>query len=292
MAGPMEEKALQKFGKYEIIAELGRGGMGVVYRARDPFIGRLVALKTLTPDVLSEPELLKRFYREAQSAGNLHHPNVVTIYDLGEAEGVPYIAMELVEGESLREIIARQTPMPLAQKVSIIRQFCEGLGHAHQHGVIHRDVKPANILVMSDGTAKVVDFGIAHLESASMTQSGVFIGTVLYASPEQVNNITVDARSDIFSVGVVTYEFLTHVNPFYGPTIVSMLGQVLNKEPAPVRQLAPNVPAELEAIVSRCLRKNPDERYQTLEDMLLDLEPVAATWGTISPNTSSAGFRN
>ena len=275
----MEEKSLQKFGKYEIIAELGRGGMGVVYKARDPLIGRLVALKTLSPDVASEPDLLKRFYREAQSAGNLHHPNVVTIYDLGEADGVPYIAMELVEGESLRDIIARRAPLPLALKVGIIRQFCQGLGHAHQHGVIHRDVKPGNILVMSDGTAKVVDFGIAHLESAAMTKSGMFIGTVLYASPEQVDNIKVDARSDIFSVGVVIYEFLTHVNPFYGPTIVSMLSQVVGKDPAPVRQLAPDVPAELEAIVSRCLRKNPDERYQTLEDMLLDLEPVAEVLG-------------
>jgi serine/threonine protein kinase len=187
--------------------------------------------------------------------------------------------MELVEGETLREIIARQSPMPLAQKLSIIRQFCLGLGHAHQHGVTHRDVKPANILVKSDGTAKVVDFGIAHLETASMTKSGVFIGTVLYASPEQVNNIKVDSRSDIFSVGVVIYEFLTYVNPFNGPTIISMISQVLTKEPAPLRQWVPDIPAELEAIVSRCLRKDPDERYQTLEEMLLELEPVAEKLG-------------
>jgi serine/threonine-protein kinase len=275
----MEEKTLQKFGKYEIIAELGRGGMGVVYKARDPLIGRLVALKTLSSDVLSDPDLLKRFYREAQSAGNLQHPNVVTIYDLGEASGSPYIAMELVEGETLREIIARQSPLPLAQKLSIIRQFCQGLGHAHQHGVTHRDVKPANILVTSDGTAKVVDFGIAHLETTSITKSGVFIGTVLYASPEQVNNMKVDSRSDIFSVGIVIYEFLTYVNPFNGPTVLSMISQVLTKEPAPLRQLAPEIPAELEAIVSRCLQKDPDKRYQTLEEMLLELEPVAESLG-------------
>ena len=272
----MEEKTLQKFGKYEILAELGRGGMGVVYRARDPSIGRLVALKTLSPDVLSEPDLLKRFYREAQSAGNLQHPNIVTIYDLGEVSGSPYIAMELVEGETLREIIARQSPMPLAQKLSIIKQFCHGLGHAHQHGVTHRDVKPANILVKSDGTAKVVDFGIVHLESTSMTKSGVFVGTVYYASPEQINDsIKVDSRSDIFAVGVVIYEFLTYVRPFDGPTIVTIINQVLNKEPAPLRQLVPDIPAELEAMVNRCLRKDPDERYQTLEEMLLELDPVA-----------------
>ena len=249
--------------------------MGVVYKARDPLIGRLVALKTLSPDVLSDPDLLKRFYREAQSAGNLQHPNVVTIYDLGEVSGSPYIAMELVEGETLREIIARQSPMPLAQKLSIIKQFCHGLGHAHQHGVTHRDVKPANILVKSDGTTKVVDFGIAHLEMTSMTKSGMFIGTVYYASPEQINNTKVDSRSDIFAVGVVIYEFLTYGKPFDGPTIVTIINQVLNKEPAPLRQLVPDIPAELEAIISRCLRKDPDERYQTLEEMLLELDPVA-----------------
>src|SRR5579885_3274351 len=152
--------------------------MGVVYKARDPAIGRLVALKTLTPELLSDPELLRRFYREARSAGNLQHLNIVTIYDLGESEGRPYIAMEFVEGESLQKIIARQDPIPLALKLRIISQCCQGLDHAHKHGVIHRDVKPANILVKNDGTAKVVDFGIAHLESTTITKTGVFMGTV------------------------------------------------------------------------------------------------------------------
>jgi len=271
----MPETVLKKFGKYEILTELGRGGMGVVYMARDPLIGRLVALKTLSPDVLSDPHLLKRFYREAQSAGNLQHPNVVTIYDLGEVSGSPYIAMELVEGETLQEIIARQPPMPLPQKLNIIRQFCRGLGHAHRYGVTHRDVKPANILVKRDGTTKVVDFGIAHLEMTSMTKSGTFIGTVYYASPEQTNNTKVDSRSDIFAVGVVIYEFLAYVRPFNGPTVVAIINQVLSKDPAPLRQLVPDIPAELETIVSRCLRKDPDERYQTLEEMLLELDPVA-----------------
>ncbi len=271
----MEPKVAQTFGKYEIIAELGRGGMGVVYKARDPLIGRLVALKTLSPEVLSAPDLLKRFSREAQSAGNLQHPNVVTIYELGEVSGLPYIAMELVEGETLAQIISRQAPMPLAKKLSIIGQFCQGLGHAHQHGVTHRDVKPANILVKNDGVVKVVDFGIAHLELAAMTRSGMFVGTVHYSSPEQINNVKLDSRSDIFAAGVVIYEFLTYTRPFDGPNIAAVFNQVLNKEPAPLRQFVPDIPAELEAIVTRCMRKDPDERYQTLEEMLLELDPLA-----------------
>ena len=170
-----------KIGKYEIVAELGQGGMGVVYKARDPFIGRLVALKTITPELVSDPEILKRFYREAQSAGTLQHPNIVTIYDLGEADGRPYIAMEFVEGESLQSIINRRARIPLAAKLKLVQQFCEGLDHAHKHGFVHRDVKPANILVTNDGVVKVVDFGIVHLESTNLTKTGMFLGTIHYA---------------------------------------------------------------------------------------------------------------
>ncbi len=267
-------KVAQKFGKYEIIAELGRGGLGVVYKARDPLIGRLVALKALAPEVLADPDLLMRFYREAQAAANLQHANVVTIYDLGEISGSPYIAMELVEGDTLRKIIDRKTPIPLAQKLSIIRQFCAGLAHAHQHGVIHRDVRPENILVMTDGTA-VVDFGIARLESSSMTRAGLSIGAVQYSSPEQINKGTLDARSDIFAAGVVIYEFLTYRRPFEGPTMAAIIEEVMKKDPAPLRQQVLDIPAELETIVGRCLRKDPDARYQKLDEMLSDLGPIA-----------------
>ena len=168
----MGQKVGQKIGKYEILAELGQGGMGVVYKARDPFIGRLVALKTITPELVSDKEILERFKREAQSAGTLQHPNIVTIYDLGEADGLPYIAMEFVEGESLQSIITRRAPIPLAAKLKLVQQFCEGLAHAHKYGFVHRDVKPANILVTSDGNVKVVDFGIVHLDSANITKPG------------------------------------------------------------------------------------------------------------------------
>ena len=273
----MSQKVAQKFGKYEIIGELGQGGMGVVYKARDPAIGRLVALKTLTPELLSDPELLRRFYREARSAGNLQHPNIVTIYDLGESEGRPYIAMEFVEGESLQKIIARQDPIPLALKLRIISQCCQGLDHAHKHGVIHRDIKPANILVKNDGTAKVVDFGIAHLESTTITKTGVFMGTVHYSSPEQLNDGRVDVRSDVWSIAVVLYEFLAYRRAFEGANFASLIAKVLNTDPEPLTRFCPEVPPALEALIFRCLRKNPDERPQSLDELLLDLTPIEAS---------------
>ncbi len=279
----MDSEVIQTLGKYEIIAEQGRGGMGVVYKARDPVLGRIVALKTLTLESTDNPDLLKRFYREAQAAGSLQHPNLVTIFDLGEASGRPYIAMEFVEGESLRDIIARRAPMPLAQRLKIIRQFCSGLAYAHEHGLVHRDIKPANILIRKDGTPKVVDFGIVRVESSNMTavqaaaltRQGMFLGTVHYASPEQLNERPVDQRSDIFSVGVVIYEFLSYQRPFDAPTVASVIGQILIKDPEPLSKLVPGIPPGLEAIVSRCLRKEPENRYSSLQDLILELDPIA-----------------
>ncbi len=272
----MGSEVIQTLGKYEIIAEQGRGGMGVVYKARDPIIGRIVALKTLTSDLAENPDSLKRFYREAQAAGNLQHPNLVTIFDLGEASGQPYIAMEFVEGESLRDIIAQRPPMPLPQRLKIIRQFCSGLAYAHEHGLVHRDVKPANILIRKDGTAKVVDFGIVHVESTALTKKGMFLGTVQYASPEQLNDSPVDQRSDIFSVGVVIYEFLGYQRPFDAPTVASVLTQILTKDPVPLAELVPGIPPQLGAMVARCLQKEPENRYASLQDLILELDPIAS----------------
>ena len=272
----MDSTTAATLGKYEIVSELGRGGMGVVYRARDPIIGRFVAVKTLTSDLLSSPESLKRFYREAQAAGKLQHPNIVTIFDLGETAGSPYIAMEFVEGESLREAIVRQDPMPLPQKLKIIKQFCQGLGYAHRHGLVHRDVKPANILIRKDGTVKVVDFGIVHVESTTITKSGTFMGTVYYASPEQINNANVDSRSDIFSVGVVIYEFLAYLRPFDSSTMAGVINLILNRDPVPLGELVPGIPPALEGIVNRCLQKDPENRFQSLEDLVFELDPLAS----------------
>ena len=270
-----DEKPIKKIGKYEILAELGRGAMGVVWRARDPFIGRQVALKTITPGLLDNPDLLKRFYREAQSAGSLQHPNIVIIYDLGEADGLPYIAMEFLEGESLEKTIARQPAMPLAQKLNIVIQLCRGLDYAHKHGVVHRDIKPANVIVVHDGTVKVVDFGIVRLTSTSMTSTGMVVGTVGYMSPEQAQGEHVDARSDLFSVGVLVYELLAYRKPFAGPNIASVLIKIVTEEPPPLANFAPQVPPQLCEVVHRCLKKNPNERYQSLEDLVMELEPIA-----------------
>jgi serine/threonine protein kinase/outer membrane biosynthesis protein TonB len=269
------EAPKKKIGKYEVIEELGRGAMGVVYRARDPFIGRLVALKTITPGLLDNPELLQRFYREAQAAGQLQHPNIVIIYDLGEADGLPYIAMEFLEGKSLEKLIHETPAMPLAQKLNIIIQLCRGLDFAHKHGVVHRDIKPGNIIVMKGGTVKVVDFGIVRLSSTSMTSTGMVIGTVGYMSPEQAQGEHVDARSDLFSVGVVMYELFAYKKPFAGPNVAAVLIKIVTEEPPPLADAAPQVPPALCEIVHRCLKKNPAERFQSLEDLVLELEPFA-----------------
>ncbi len=273
----MGQKVEQKIGKYEIVAELGRGGMGVVYKARDPFIGRMVALKTISPELVSDPEILKRFYREAQSAGTLQHPNIVTIYDLGEADGRPYIAMEFVEGESLQNIINRRARIPLAAKLRLVQQFCEGLGHAHKHGLVHRDVKPANILVTNNGNVKVVDFGIVHLESTDITKAGTFLGTIHYASPEQINDECVDNRSDLWSLTCVVYEFIAYKKAFDGSNVADIVANVLRVEPEPLSRCCPGVPAELDMIISKGLRKNIEERYQSMDEMLAEIFPIA--WG-------------
>jgi serine/threonine-protein kinase len=271
----MDQKAVKKIGKYEIVSELGQGGMGVVYKARDPFIGRLVALKTITPELVSDPEILKRFYREAQSAGTLQHPNIVIIYDLGEAEGCPYIAMEYVEGESLQNLINRRARIPLAAKLKLVQQFCEGLAHAHRHGFVHRDVKPANILVTNEGAVKVVDFGIVHLESTNLTKTGMFLGTIHYASPEQINDGRVDNRSDLWSVACVIYEFIAYKKAFDGTNIAAIIAKILSTEPEPLSRCCPGVPVDLDTVIGKGLKKNTEERYQSLDEMLGDLLPIA-----------------
>ena len=270
----MGQKVVQKIGKYDILGVLGQGGMGVVYKARDPLIGRLVALKTVTPDLVSNPEILTRFYREAQSAGTLQHPNIVTVFDLGEFEGHPYIAMEFVEGESLQSIIARRAQIPLAAKLKLAEQVCLGLDHAHKNGIVHRDVKPGNILVKNDGTVKVVDFGIVHLETTTLTKTGMFMGTIQYASPEQLNEGHVDGRSDLWSVVCVIYELISFKKPFDGSNFGAIVGKILTSEPEPLSRCCPGVPAEMDNLIAKGLKKNVGERYQSLDELLADLEPI------------------
>src|SRR4029077_14364305 len=204
---------VKQISRYEILSELGRGAMGVVFKAQDPLIGRLIALKTITASVAEDPGLLERFRGEAKAAGALQHPNIVTIYEMGEADGAPFIAMEYLEGESLDALISRGAPVPLTQKVGYLVETCRALQYAHRRGVIHRDIKPANIVVTVEGAVKVVDFGIARLTYSSKTQTGTLLGTLAYISPQQLRGNRADARSDIWSVGVVLYELLTGRRP-------------------------------------------------------------------------------
>src|SRR6516225_2318597 len=243
--------------------------MGVVYRARDPIINRLVALKTITTGVANDPSLLQRFYREAQSAGGLQHPNIVTIYDMGEAGSLPYIAMELVEGENLEQVIARRSAIPITLKLMYAMQACRAFDYAHKRGIVHRDIKPGNVMLNKDGTVKVVDFGIARVLENSRTQTGMLIGTFAYMSPEQYHGEHADERSDVWSFGVLLYELLSYQRPFTGPTPASVMHNICSVEPAPLSKFVPECPKELEAVVSRMLRKSPRERYQSMEDVLL-----------------------
>ena len=265
---------VKTIGKYEILRELGRGAMGVVFKARDPLIGRLVALKTIALAASQSEDLRQRFYREAQAAGGLQHPNIVTVYEMGEAEGVPFIAMEYLEGESLDTVLGTNTQIPLAQKLGYIVQVCRALSYAHQHGIVHRDIKPGNIVVTRDGAVKVVDFGIARMMDTSKTQTGVLLGTLAYMSPQLVKGERADERSDIWAVGVVSYELFAGLKPFDGDNHAALLLSIVSDEPRPLAKLAPDCPEELRFIIEKMLRKKPEERYQTFEELLRTVEPI------------------
>ncbi len=273
----MDAATVKKIGKYEITGILGRGGMGVVYRAEDKRIGRLVAIKTLTEGYSGQPEMLERFYREAQ-AGILQHPNIVIVYDLGDQDGVPFIVMEHVTGDPLDRIITSGKQLPLIDKLSIIEQVCAALGYAHQRGVVHRDIKPANVIVQPDGHAKIVDFGIARVQSSNaetgLTRTGNVIGTIHYIAPERLKGLPFDGRSDIFSTGVMLYLFLAGQLPFAGEDI-TVLQKLVNEPHPPLKTYIADYPPALDAILDRALAKDPEERYATAEEFAADLRSVS-----------------
>jgi serine/threonine-protein kinase len=264
----------QKLGKYEIRRELGSGAMGVVYEGWDPGIARRVAIKTVRRDQLDRAEageILARFQREAQAAGRLSHPNIVAIYEYGEDEGTAYIAMEFIEGRELRDYFDANERFALPDAGRIMTQLLAALGHAHQNGIVHRDIKPANIILLKDGTVKVADFGIARIESSNLTQAGAVLGTPAYMSPEQFMGQTVDGRSDLFSAGVILYQFLTGDKPFSG-TLTTIMHKVLKEEPPAPSELNVQVPRPFDALVKRALAKRPEERFQTAQEFSIAIE--------------------
>ena len=270
---------LQKIGRYEIIEELGRGAMGAVYRAKDPAMDRIVALKTIISAALASDEgseFRERFFREARAAGALTHPGIVPVFDVGEHDGQPFLVMEYVNGRTLANVYDRGERLNLDRMCEIGQKIAEALGYAHQRGVVHRDIKPANILLTSREIygierPKIADFGIAKLTESEMTMTGKMLGTPAFMPPEQFTGAQVDGRSDIFSLGVVLYWLATGEQPFPGGSLSTVLYKVVHTEPVPPRKLNPALPARFESIIQKCLEKDPSARYQTGEELAREL---------------------
>jgi len=265
---------LKRIGKYDVLEMVGRGGMGTVFKAIDTMLGRLVAIKMMSGGFADDPVLLKRFYREAQSTASLTHPNIVTVYDMGDQDGVPYLVMQFIEGESLHAIIKSRRELSLLTKTNYLLQVCHGLQYAHDRQITHRDIKPANIMVLPDGTVKIVDFGIARIGNDRLTRPGQVMGSIHHMSPEQISEREVDARSDIFALGTVAYEFLAYALPFEGRDIPSTLMKILYDRTPPLSAHLKDYPAELDVILGRALAKNKEERYQTADELAFDLAQV------------------
>lgn len=265
---------ISQLGRYNIIGELGQGAMGTVYKAVDPLIDRIVAIKTINLSLAldEKDEYESRFYQEAKAAGRLSHPNIVTIYDVGKSDEIAYIAMEFLQGRELRDILNDGKRMPVEQVINIVAQVAQGLAYAHEYGIVHRDVKPSNIMIVRDGHVKITDFGIARMASAAVrTQTGMVLGSPKYMSPEQVVGQETDQRSDIFSLGVMLYEMLTGQAPFSGENINAIMYQTLNSVPPPPSSLSPNVPEMLNFIVAKALAKKLEHRYQDAKEFAGDL---------------------
>ena len=266
---------IKRIGKYEVIELLGRGGMGMVYRAADRQLNREVAIKTVTEGLTGDPEMLQRFYHEAAKTGALKHPNIVIVHDLGEQDGFPYIVMEYLSGEPLDRLIQSGRPLALAFKLKIIEQVCYALGYAHRNDVIHRDVKPGNVIVQPDGVAKLLDFGIARQEKQEghFTRTGHVIGTIQYMAPERLKNEAFDGRSDIFSAGIMLYQLLTGHLPFTGD--YGIVQKILSEKHPPLSDFLHNYPPALDVILDRSLAKEPDDRYATADEMAAEVASVA-----------------
>ncbi|MGD0758528.1 MAG: protein kinase [Candidatus Sulfotelmatobacter sp.] len=298
----MENQETKRFGRYEILGELGRGAMGVVYKARDPQIDRLVALKTVSlqgQEPERDEEFRQRFFVEAQAAGRLHHPGIVAIFDAGEDPEThnPYIVLEYVAGESLSRILSREKKLPPAKALHLAEEIATALDYAHEQGVVHRDIKPANILITADGHAKIADLGIAKLNLAQFTLPGHVLGTPAYMAPEQLSGEGVDGRSDLFSLGVILYAMVTGHSPFHGNSATTVCFKVVNREPVPASALDLDLPRALDAVISRAIAKDPNARYQRGSDFAADLQQLQkqhqpGSTTTSLNNTFAAGTRS
>ncbi|MDX1487982.1 MAG: serine/threonine-protein kinase [Acidiferrobacterales bacterium] len=271
-------------GRYEIDKELGKGAMGTVYMGRDPKINRVVAVKTMAlSDEFEEAELTKvkeRFFREAETAGRLSHPNIVTIYDAGEEQDLAYIAMEYLQGKNLTEYVKSKGRLPLKFVLLLIARVADALDYAHKQDVVHRDIKPANIMYNEkDDSVKVTDFGIARITASSRTKTGVILGTPSYMSPEQLAGKKVDGRSDLFSLGVTMYELVAAKQPFGGDTMAALMYQIANAKHPDVMAACPDAPLCIGNIIDRLLQKNPDRRFQTGEELRQALDACARALG-------------
>jgi tetratricopeptide (TPR) repeat protein len=268
----MRARNVESIGKYQVRKVIGRGSMGTVYEALDPVFQRKVALKTVSPRESDGPELKGRFLREAQAAGRLKHRNIVTVYDVGEEKGQPYIAMELVEGFDLERVIQEKRPLAVEWKIDVLRQICEGLAHAHGHGIVHCDIKPGNVRVSTEGEVKIVDFGIALLQSST---AGHVAGTPHYMAPEQVEGKAVDRRADIFSVGAIAYELLAYRKPFEAESLTGVMSKIAHDDVTPDASALPEADYPgLAGVVLKAMAKDPAERYQDLEQMRDALEAL------------------
>jgi eukaryotic-like serine/threonine-protein kinase len=275
-----------KLGRYVIQSELGRGAMGVVYKATDTVLERTVAVKTVNMALERDgaERYEARFYQEARAAGGLNHPNIVTVYDVGKAGDVAYMAMEFIEGVELRTLLGEGRRLPVPQAVSIAAQVAEGLGYAHQHGVVHRDIKPANIMVTPATPVKITDFGIARMRaSGDLTQTGMMLGSPKYMSPEQVIGKRADHRSDLFSLGVILYEMLTGATPFNGDNVTALMYQIVNFAPPAPSTVNASVPELLDYIVAKMLAKALEERYQSAQDLAGDLRECERQLAATAP---------
>ncbi len=283
-------------GRYRIIGELGRGAMGVVYQATDPSIGRSVAIKTIRirdiNDTRHRDKLRERLFREARSAGVLSHPNIVTIYDMDEVEGLAYIAMAYVNGPTLEKILSSDAPLSGANMLRILRQTASGLDYAHGRGIVHRDVKPANIMTDEDGAVKITDFGIAKITAAgNMTETRTVVGTPNYMSPEQVQGMTVDGRSDQFSLAVIAYEILTGERPFEGEQLSTVVYRIVADQPAAAHLINPTLTPQIDSVLRRALAKNPEARFSSCSSFVGALEMACAEsrgWTTLTAGGGAA----